>query len=236
MHLTAHGTKHRSPPRDLAELLLRAQALTGRTVGELAQALGAALPTAPQRSKGTCGILVERALGARAGSLPGPDFSELGIELKTLPINRRGRPKESTFVCALNLSTITSESWPTSTVRRKLARVLFMPVEGSDSGPLPARRFLSPLLFDLGGLDEEHLQADWEDLVGRIGVGGVSGLSARVGRCLQVRPKAARGSVRVAVAVPLEEDGWGGGVTLCPRGFYLRTGFTGRLLARRTTG
>ena len=43
-------------------------------------------------------MLLETALGATAGSKAEQDFSHLGIELKTLPINAEGFPLETTFV------------------------------------------------------------------------------------------------------------------------------------------
>lgn len=216
----------RPPPRCLDELLLRAQALCGRSVGEVAQALGVpgiSVSADPRRTKGLCGALVERALGASAGSAAGPDFPALGVELKTVPLSPALRPRESTYVCAVNLGTLPGESWRTSAVRRKLARVLWVPVEGAASGPLAQRRFLRPRYRELGGADEELLRADWEELVAIIGTGGVTDLGARTGRCLQVRPKAADGRARVVDVSSLVPTG--------PRGFYLRASFTRTQLA-----
>ena len=94
------------PPRDEAELLARAEQLAGRTLGQLAGDLGAEVPPDLRHAKGWVGQLIERALGATAGSRAEPDFQHLGVELKTLPVDRRGRPLETTFVCTIALSEV----------------------------------------------------------------------------------------------------------------------------------
>lgn len=90
------------PPIDEAELLLRVRAIAGQTLGQLAAKLGITVPADLQRDKGWQGQLLEAALGATASTLPAPDFMELGIELKSIPINRQGHPTESTYVCTVH--------------------------------------------------------------------------------------------------------------------------------------
>lgn len=122
-----------SPPQSEAELLSRARALAGVTLGELSTRLGLSAPPDLRRAKGFVGQVVEAALGATAGSRAQPDFAEIGVELKTLPVDRRGRPAESTFVCTIDLGEVGDVEWEHSWVRRKLSRVLWVPVEGERS-------------------------------------------------------------------------------------------------------
>src|SRR5262249_39636744 len=93
-------------PETQAELFARARALAGMTLGAIAEDHGVVAPSELLRAKGWAGQLLERALGASAASRAEPDFQRLGIELKTLPIDARGRPRESTFVCTIALSEI----------------------------------------------------------------------------------------------------------------------------------
>jgi DNA mismatch repair protein MutH len=173
------------------------------------------------RTKGKVGVLVERALGATGGSSATHDFPELGIELKTIPLDCRGRVTESTYVCTLSLAEADRAEWETSWVRRKLAHVLWVPVVGSDG----ERRFGSPLLWRPTAEQESVLRADFEDIVGAIGMGAIERLTARDGRFLQLRPKAAHGRVRTRA------PGWDGDVLeTVPRGFYLRARFTAAIL------
>jgi DNA mismatch repair protein MutH len=215
------------PPQTEQELLSRAQALAGLSLAELAGALNVDVPLDLRRAKGFVGNLVERALGASAGSRALPDFPELAIELKTLPVDRSGAPLESTFVCTIPLTEIGDVEWADSRVRRKLANVLWMPVEGERLIPVAARRLGQPLLYRLSAEDEAELRRDWEELAGLIGRGHVESLTGHLGRCLQIRPKAASSrSRRVGI------DAEGVPFSALPKGFYLRPSFTRALLAR----
>ena len=115
----------------------RCRALAGKSLGQVAAELQVAVPTSRTRAKGWAGQLIERYLGANAASQPEPDFVSLGIELKTIPVNRHGRAKESTFVCMAPMRASSGLRWSDSTVRHKLKRVLWVPVE-ADPGISPA--------------------------------------------------------------------------------------------------
>jgi DNA mismatch repair protein MutH len=196
-------------------------------LSELAGTFGVDVPLDLRRAKGFVGNLVERALGATAGSRALPDFPELAIELKTLPVDRSGVPLESTFVCTIPLTEIGDVEWAESRVRRKLAHVLWVPVEGERTIAVGARRLGQPLLYRLSTDDEAELRRDWEELAGLIGRGHVESLTGHLGRCLQIRPKAASSRSR-----RLGIDADGVPFSALPKGFYLRPSFTGALLRR----
>ncbi|NNF97443.1 MAG: hypothetical protein HKM94_11000, partial [Halobacteria archaeon] len=118
-----------TPPRSEAELLANAEHIAGLTLAELAECMKLSVPASLQNAKGWVGQLIEQCLGATAASLPEPDFQHIGVELKSLPINRHGQPQESTYVCTVPLLDHTGLQWETSWVRRKLQRVLWVPVE-----------------------------------------------------------------------------------------------------------
>ena len=156
-----------------------------------------------------------------------PDFPELGVELKTIPLDKLGHVRESTFVCGIDLAACREEEWETSRVWRKLRRVLWVPVEGERKIAVPQRRVGQALLWSPDAEDEAALRFDWEELAGVIGCGDVESLTGHLGRYLQVRPKAAHGRVRRQGV-----DREGASFAVLPRGFYLRATFTGRILAR----
>jgi DNA mismatch repair protein MutH len=214
-------------PKDEGELLRRAEALAGLTLAEVATRFGASVPADLRRAKGFVGGLIERALGASAGSRALPDFPELEIELKTLPVDRMGAPLESTFVCTIPLTEIGDVEWTDSRVRRKLARVLWVPVEGEREIAVAERRIGQALLYRLTREDEDRLRQDWEELAGLIGRGHVESLTGHLGQCLQIRPKAAHSRAR-----RLGFDADGVPFAALPRGFYLRASFTRALLER----
>jgi DNA mismatch repair protein MutH len=214
-----------APPASEAELVNRAAKLAGMALGELAARVGRPVPPDLRRAKGFVGQLVELGLGATSGSRAGPDFAELGIELKTLPVDASGKPVESTFVCTIALGSVGDVEWEHSPVRAKLARVLFVPVEGERERPVGERRLGAPLLWSPSPLDEQDLRFDWDELSGRIGRGDVESITGHVGRYLQVRPKAADSHARRRAF-----DAEGSRFSALPRGFYLRALFTARIV------
>jgi DNA mismatch repair protein MutH len=212
MRALYHRSAMIAPPRDEAELLARARALRGTGV----EASGL-------HRKGKVGELVERALGASGGSQATWDFPDLAVELKTIPVDARtGAPSESTFVCAVSLADADRAEWSDSWVRAKLSRVLWVPIEALPDG---SRRVGDARLWSPTPEQESVLAADFEEILGRVGMGDVEGITARLGRWLQLRPKAAHGRVRTVV-----HGADGELVATVPRGFYLRARFTRAIL------
>ncbi|MBP0998833.1 DNA mismatch repair endonuclease MutH [Serratia fonticola] len=218
------------PPENEQQLLARAQALAGFNLGELAARAQVSIPKDLKRDKGWVGMLLELYLGAIAGSKPEQDFPELGIELKTIPVDAAGNPLETTFVCVAPLTGNSGVTWESSHVRHKLARVLWIPVEGERQIPLAQRRVGSPLLWQPNQEETEMLRRDWEELMDLIVLGQVERITARHGEVLQLRPKAANNK---ALTEATGEQGQP--ILTLPRGFYLKKNFTRALLARHFT-
>ncbi|MEM9194261.1 MAG: DNA mismatch repair endonuclease MutH [Myxococcota bacterium] len=214
-------------PASVDELLQRAHGLAGLRLTEVGERHGLPVPQTLARHKGAVGQLIERALGAPTTFGAGPDFPELGVELKTLPIGKDQRPSESTYVCKVSMDRIADEEWSSSAVREKLRCVLFVPIEGAHIPCVSDRRVGVPVLWRPSPDDESVLRADWESLAGRIGAGEVEDITAHEGTALQLRPKAAHARERASAPGP---DG--GSIASLPRGFYLRASFTGALIAR----
>jgi len=213
------------PPRDDHELLARTQLLAGRSVQAVAVRFGLPVPASLRAHKGWLGQLLEYALGASAASRAEPDFPHLGIELKSVPVDEAARPRESTYVCVAPLDGSLAVTWEESWVRRKLSRVLFVPIVGD--GPLPSRLIGAPVLWEPDAREDARLRADWEEITGRIVAGDVAGLDGRVGEALQLRPKGASGSDATWTL-----DGDAEWVQTMARGFYLRRSWTAELLRR----
>lgn len=215
------------PPRSEAELLLRAEAIAGYALAELAPRAAATVPCDPRRAKGWTGKLIESLLGASAASRSEPDFPLIGVELKTLPVGVDGRPTESTYVCTVPLLEHYGLIWEQSCVYRKLNRVLWFPVQGDSSRPIGRRHLGFPLLWSPSIEEERALRIDWEELMEMVVLGQIESLTAYQGNYLQVRPKAANARAR-----RLGIGNKGARVPTLPRGFYLRTRFTEAILRR----
>ena len=205
------------PPKDQQELLNRCQQLAGKTLGQVASELGVMVPDDLRRHKGWVGQVLENYLGADAGNQAEPDFTGLGIELKTLPLNAQGQPKESTYVCTVSLTESGNMQWQDSWVRKKLAHVLWLPVEAEATTPIAERYVGQGWLWQPSIAQDLILRQDWEELMDRIVLGEQADITAKEGQYLQIRPKAAHSRV---MAKTRGDDGEASLIN--PKGFYLR--------------
>lgn len=212
-------------PQTLEQLLSQAQSIAGLTFGKLADELHIPVPPDLKRDKGWVGMLLERALGATAGSKAEQDFSHLGVELKTLPINAEGYPLETTFVSLAPLVQNSGVKWENSHVRHKLSCVLWMPIEGSRHIPLRERHIGAPILWKPTAEQERQLKQDWEELMDLIVLGKLDQITARIGEVMQLRPKGANSR---AVTKGIGKNGEI--IDTLPLGFYLRKEFTAQIL------
>ncbi len=196
--------------------MARARALEGVALSALMDVSGL-----PLHTKGKAGEAIERALGA-TGVGANLDFPELGVELKTIPVEPNEKPRESTFVCAIQLAHADREEWADSWVKRKLSRVLWMPiVHHADDERVVGRAVLWTPTHEQTCI----MQADFDEILGAIAIGGIEGVTAHMGRWLQLRPKAADSHARALALGP--DDAL---ISTVPRGFYLRARFTGAIL------
>ncbi|WP_375751251.1 DNA mismatch repair endonuclease MutH [Vibrio sp. HN007] len=217
----------KATPKSEQELLVRAKELAGLTFQELADEAKIKVPKDLKRDKGWVGQLLEWHLGACAGSKPEQDFADLGIELKSIPISYTGKPLETTFVCVAPLTGVHGLTWESSHVRQKLSRILWVPVEGEREIPLAERHVGTPLIWSPSEEEELQLKEDWEELMEMIVLGKVEQINAKHGEVLQLRPKAANSRVLT--------DAYGASgrpIKTLPRGYYLRTQFTGAILEK----
>jgi len=212
-------------PQTLEQLLSQAQSIAGLTFGELADELHIPVPPDLKRDKGWVGMLLERALGATAGSKAEQDFSHLGVELKTLPINAEGYPLETTFVSLAPLVQNSGVKWENSHVRHKLSCVLWMPIEGSRHIPLRERHIGAPILWKPTAEQERQLKQDWEELMDLIVLGKLDQITARIGEVMQLRPKGANSR---SITKGIGRNGEV--IETLPLGFYLGKAFTPGLL------
>jgi len=212
---------------ELRALLAHARALVGVELGELADALGLPVPVGRVRTKGWSGQVIEHELGVAVGGTRGPDFAALGIELKTVPVTEALEPLESTAVCQIDPIAIAGESWESSYVRAKLARVLFValavPPGASSVGE---RQVAAVRLWSPNVAEDAALRADFElfarDYYRR---GRAAEITGHLGAVLQVRPKG-----RDAADLRDAYDTAGRPTRVGKHGFYLRPAFVAGVL------
>ena len=202
-------------------LLRHARALVGTSLAEIADGLGMPVPIGAVTTKGWSGQIIERELGA-GSTVHGPDFAELGIELKTVPVRADLFPLESTAVCHIDPVAIAGESWMTSYARKKLSQVLFVALEISQGTTSVGERQVSAVkLWSPTPAEEDLLRADFELFVrDYFRRGRAAEITGHLGQVLQVRPKARSSSERRAAFGP---DGKS--TSIGRSGFYLRPAF-----------
>lgn len=216
------------PPHSIEQLVSNAQRLAGLTLAELATEYQFLLPANLMRDKGTVGQLLELVLGASAGSKAEPDFPTLGVELKTLPVDRFGQPLESTYVCVAPMTLTGVQRWHDSWVCRKLSKVLWVPVLAERDIPLAERMVGRAFLWQPSPAQAAVLQQDWEELMELLTTGRLAEIKGAHGQALQLRPKGANSK---ALTAAIGSDGQP--VQALPRGFYLKTSFTRQILAEQ---
>ncbi|KGQ69470.1 DNA mismatch repair protein MutH [Chelonobacter oris] len=214
-------------PQSESQLLQRARRLAGLSIAEIAAEHNLNVPENLKRNKGWVGMLLETALGAEAGSKAQQDFADIGIELKTIPVNRHGYPLETTFVSLAPLTQNSGVIWQNSHVRHKLQKVLWIPVEGERTIPLSARRIGMPILWQPTPEQEARLARDWEELMDLIVMGEIHNINASIGEVLQLRPKGANKRERTSA-----NGQQGQPIKTLPLGFYLRKQFTVEILQK----
>ncbi|MCC5855700.1 MAG: DNA mismatch repair endonuclease MutH [Idiomarina sp.] len=217
----------KSQPESEQELMRRAHALAGFTLGQLAGFAGWQAPKNLRKAKGWAGQLIEYYLGASAGSKQEQDFAHLGIELKTIPLNEHGQPAETTYVCIAPLTQLNGVTWEQSNVRNKLQRVLWIPVDGRREIAPAERTVGHPVLWSPNQVEDRLLRADWEELTEMIILGAVDQITARHGVAMQLRPKAANSHALTNAIGPEGEL-----IQTLPRGYYLKKEFTHAVLQR----
>ena len=90
------------------------------------------------------------------------------------------------MTCMVPLAEEGAIAWRQSTVYRKLARVLWLPLEAGGRRPLPERRIGRAVLWSPSAEEEAALAADWEELMDMVSLGGLDELDAKVGNWLQI--------------------------------------------------
>ncbi len=216
-----------TPPQSVEELVARLNDIAGMSIAELAKQAQVALPISPLHGKGFQGELIERFLGASAAGLPLPDFVELGIELKTVPLSQDMKPLESTFICSAPLMGIRGLRFEDSVLWHKLRQVLYVFIVSPREYMYEDRYIAGYHFWTPSSEDKAIIKEDYDELMEMVATGHIDDITARLGTIMQLRPKAADGKALTDCPGPDGEI-----IKVRPRGFYMRRSFMLELLAR----
>lgn len=112
-------------------------------------------------TKGSVGRHVETYFGIEANSDAGPDFASAGVELKTVPLQRRGRglaAKERTFITAIAYRASVGQPFEGSPLDLKSRSTLYVFYEWERDVPIERFQLLGVLLHERDELDELMLR------------------------------------------------------------------------------
>jgi DNA mismatch repair protein MutH len=164
---------------DAESVLQRARALVGRRLGEVTSV--AAEETMTTRSRGTVGHHLERYFGLQLNSDQEPDFSHLGVELKSVPMVPQGNShaaKERTFITAIDYATVSTTAFEGSALDRKTRTTLYI-FYGWRPAPVTVAdlRVLRVLLHERDDLDELTLREAYRHVQAAVAAGRAHELS-----------------------------------------------------------
>jgi len=127
---------------DPEKLLNHARSLVNHSIREVDSAnreFGTSVGLPKVAHKGGVGRIVEAYFGFQhQDNNPEPDFPRCDTELKTLPLLRTKhgfRVKERTIISMIDFTDLYTQTWETSSVRRKLSRILFVFLQWSPPSP-----------------------------------------------------------------------------------------------------
>ena len=200
-----------APPESFIELIDNLNNIVGKNFREIADLLDVNWPKSSLHAKGWAGQAVELCLGASAKSAAVPDFPNLGLELKTIPVDEEYKPLESTFLGYAPLI-VKNSNFYESSLYSKVSRMLFVLICAPREMAM-ARRYVVGYFFWQPSEEEMKLiKDDYEEI------------TARIGSVIQMRPKCANGKKLTTCVGPLGEL-----ISTRPRGFYMRRKFSTQL-------
>ncbi len=144
--------------KTIDELRNRAESLKDKFISELK-------PTLDIKDKGAIGKIIEEfGFGVKNNSESRPDFHEIGVELKVVPLKHSQKGlsvKERTKVCLINYNQIVDSSWETSHAKHKLDHILFVFYHYNKENHLESQ-IKDYYFFELKNqLEEPIIQTDW---------------------------------------------------------------------------
>lgn len=191
---------------------------------ELAETLGYDISKDPTSMKSAAGDIAELVAGKKPDSLPQADLSEFDIEVKTVPLDLTGHPRENTKITALNYTNLLREKWETSHVYEKVRVVLFVPIVKEDTKRPEAWYVRSPFIWMPSRDQFDVLRKDWETIRRMVRVG--EQLTAKVGDYL-IANTSGQGKGRDVRSYELTD---GRRIEVKTRAFFLRKTFVAEIL------
>lgn len=117
-----------------------------------------------KKNKGFIGQIVEKFFFIKNNNRQEVDIENLGIEIKTVPLNKYFLPKEKTYICNININDFKFE-WKNSNLYKKLNTILWVPYQGCCKIPLYDKIIFIPFIYKISPLEEKKIKREWIEIV-----------------------------------------------------------------------
>lgn len=194
-------------------------------IGQSMKAIASQKNMAFKHDKGQIGQLVEQLLGVQSNSFAGPDLPELGVEIKTLPLNFKKNVLEHTHIGKISLP-FKETSFHNSSLWLKMRQILFVPIIAKPKSSMSEKILAQPFLWKANCEEQKQIEQDWLELSSFLRCGQFTEIDSKIGEILHIRPKASHG--KDLTFIQQEKNSY----HVLPLGFYLRKSFTQHLIAR----
>lgn len=120
-----------------------------------------------KKQKGVVGHLLEGITGRAPNSDSKADISNLGIELKVLPLTnttKKIQPKERCKLKSISYTNIVNEDWETSDLKNKISQILFLTYiqpKGKTFSDWREFKFTGPIHYSLKNNSPRLVKQDW---------------------------------------------------------------------------
>ena len=190
----------------------------GKTVEQIVGELGTTL----SGGKNALAMIARRMMGAPEGKRDIKELQKMGILLKLVRIDERGRPKEDTSFPKMDFLEVVNETWEDSTLRDQVSHIMFVVFRqvGED---VEGAKLEGAFLWRPSDAQERTMKSEWEKFLHHIRTRTLAERpQATHTQILHIRPHARDG----ADCTPLP-----GGGEWVKSSFWLNKDFVSRLIA-----
>jgi DNA mismatch repair endonuclease MutH len=180
--------------------------------------------------KGAPGLIVENVLGIKNNNIADADISEIGCEIKVLPLqkNKNGeiKVKEPTAIQMINYCEVANETWEHAKIRKKISLTFWVVYLAKENGKALKQDdyvILDYFLDKPTDIVNSVFKKDWEDIQDYIIKGNADKLSCSMGEYIEPKTKGANNKDKTDAP-----DGKGGLIKVRRRAFYYKKNYTNK--------
>ncbi|ATA89894.1 hypothetical protein CGC58_09255 [Capnocytophaga stomatis] len=197
----------------------------GKTIGQIKSKLHI---ERDKMKKGASGLIIENLLGIQNNNLADADITEIGCEVKILPLqkNKNGeiKVKEPTQIQMINYFEVANETWETAKLRKKINLTFWVVYLAKENGTSLNQDDYKIVDYFLDHPDHSKMEIfknDWELIQSYIQKGWADKLSCSMGEFIE--PKTKGKNNQDLTNAP---DGKGGTTKARRRAFYYKKNYT----------